>query len=103
MKKSVAPALVVAGALLQSPLAAQQAKTPASPMSYSQPFVRDPPRGDQQIARQNRRREPRRDAHQQGGLFGIERHGAIMLPHRLYVGRPLEVPSTWLRTLTLWS
>src|SRR5713101_1228177 len=48
MKKSFAArgllalALVVAGAFLQSPLAAQQAKTPAAPMSYSQPFVRDP-------------------------------------------------------------
>src|SRR5438128_12107450 len=48
MKKSFAArgllalALVVAGAFLQSPLGAQQAKTPASPMSYSQPFVRDP-------------------------------------------------------------
>src|SRR5713101_4124029 len=48
MKKSFAArgllalALVAAGAFLQSPLAAQQAKTPASPMSYSQPFVRDP-------------------------------------------------------------
>src|SRR5467141_1618712 len=41
MKKSFA-ALAVAGAFLQSPLAAQSAKTPASPMSYSQPFVRDP-------------------------------------------------------------
>ncbi|HMB80275.1 MAG TPA: M14 family zinc carboxypeptidase, partial [Vicinamibacterales bacterium] len=42
MKKSVALALVVAGVSLQSPLAAQQAKMPASPMSPSQPFVRDP-------------------------------------------------------------
>ena len=42
MKKSVALALLVAGACLQSPLGAQQAKTPASPMSPSQPFVRDP-------------------------------------------------------------
>src|SRR5213594_2457005 len=42
MKKSVALALAVAGALMQSPLAAQQAKMPASPMSYPQPFVRDP-------------------------------------------------------------
>src|SRR5436190_17248961 len=42
MKKLVALALAVAGAFLQSPLAAQQAKTPAAPTSYSQPFVRDP-------------------------------------------------------------
>src|SRR5437667_2299800 len=37
---SLAP--FVACAFLQSPLGAQQAKMPASPMSYSQPFVRDP-------------------------------------------------------------
>src|SRR5439155_5539490 len=42
MKKSVALALVVACAFLQSPLGAQQAKMPASPMSYPQTFVRDP-------------------------------------------------------------
>ena len=42
MKKSLALALLVTGAILQSPLAAQQAKIPASPMSPSQPFVRDP-------------------------------------------------------------
>src|SRR4051794_36063441 len=42
MKKSVALALVVAGVSLQSPLTAQQAKAPASPMSPSAPFVRDP-------------------------------------------------------------
>jgi hypothetical protein len=42
MKKSVALALVVAGVCLQSPLVAQQTKTSASPMSPSQPFVRDP-------------------------------------------------------------
>jgi len=38
----LALALVVACAFLQSPLGAQQAKMPASPMSYPQPFVRDP-------------------------------------------------------------
>src|SRR5476649_2293429 len=42
MKKSVALALVVAGVSLQSPLSAQQAKAAVSPMSPSQPFVRDP-------------------------------------------------------------
>ena len=42
MKKSVALALLVAGVCLQSPLAAQQAKPAASPMSPSQPFLRDP-------------------------------------------------------------
>ncbi len=42
MKNAVALALIVAGAVLQSPLAAQQGKAPASPMSPSQPFVRDP-------------------------------------------------------------
>src|SRR5438034_5255260 len=38
----LALALVVACAFLQSSLGAQQAKMPASPMSYPQPFVRDP-------------------------------------------------------------
>jgi len=42
MNKSLTLALVVAGVSLQSPLAAQQSKTPALPMSPSQPFVRDP-------------------------------------------------------------
>jgi hypothetical protein len=42
MKKSVALALLVAGVCLQSPLGAQPAKTTASPMSPSTPFVRDP-------------------------------------------------------------
>ena len=42
MKKSVALAIVVAGLCLQSPVSAQQGKAPASPMSPSQPFVRDP-------------------------------------------------------------
>ena len=42
MKKSLALALIVAGVSLQSPLAAQQAKAPASPMSPSLPFLRDP-------------------------------------------------------------
>jgi hypothetical protein len=42
MKKSLALALLVTGAILQSPLAAQKANAPASPMTPSQPFVRDP-------------------------------------------------------------
>jgi hypothetical protein len=43
MKNSVALALIVACAFLQSPLFARQAKTPPpSPMSPTQPFVRDP-------------------------------------------------------------
>src|SRR5471032_2332241 len=42
MTKSVALALLLAGVILQSPLAAQSAKAPASPMSPTQPFVRDP-------------------------------------------------------------
>ncbi len=42
MKKAVALALIVAGAVLQSPLAAQQPKSALTPMSPSQPFVRDP-------------------------------------------------------------
>ncbi len=42
MKKSLALALLAAGVCLQSPLGAQQAKTAASPMSPSTPFVRDP-------------------------------------------------------------
>jgi Zinc carboxypeptidase len=42
MKKSLALALLVAGACLQSPLGAQQAKPAASPMSPSTPFLRDP-------------------------------------------------------------
>src|SRR5262245_12226372 len=42
MKKAVTLALLVAGVCLQSPLRAQQAKTTASPMSPSTPFVRDP-------------------------------------------------------------
>ena len=42
MMKSVALALVVAGVSLQPALAAQKGKAPASPMSPSQPFVRDP-------------------------------------------------------------
>jgi len=42
MKKSVALALLVAGACLQSSLSAQQGKMPASPMSPSTPFLRDP-------------------------------------------------------------
>ena len=42
MKKSVALALIVAGVSLQSPLAAQQAKAAASPMSPTLPFLRDP-------------------------------------------------------------
>ncbi len=42
MKKSVTLALLVAGVCLQSPLGAQPAKTTASPMSASTPFVRDP-------------------------------------------------------------
>src|SRR5471030_634233 len=41
MTKSVALALVLAGVCFPSPLAAQQAKAAASPMSPSQPFVRD--------------------------------------------------------------
>jgi hypothetical protein len=44
MMKSVALALLAAGVCLQSPLGAQPARTagPMSPMSASQPFVRDP-------------------------------------------------------------
>ena len=42
MKKSLALALIVAGVSLPSPVAAQQAKTAASPMSPSLPFLRDP-------------------------------------------------------------
>ena len=42
MTKSVALALVAAGAFLQAPLAAQQAKPAASPLAPSQPFARDP-------------------------------------------------------------
>src|ERR1022692_2597401 len=42
MTKSVALALIAVGAILQSSLAAHQSKAPASPMSPSQPFVRDP-------------------------------------------------------------
>ena len=42
MKKSLALALLVTGAILQSPLAAQKANAPAAPMTPSQPFVRDP-------------------------------------------------------------
>src|ERR1700730_18940251 len=42
MKKSLALALVAAAVSLPSSLAAQPAKTAASPMSPSQPFVRDP-------------------------------------------------------------
>ena len=43
MKKSVALALLVASACMQSSLSAQQGKAPASsPMSPSQPFMRDP-------------------------------------------------------------
>src|SRR5476651_2701368 len=42
MTRHLALAVLVAGAFLQSPLAAQQGKTPVSPMSPSLPFVRDP-------------------------------------------------------------
>ena len=42
MKKSVALALIVAGVSLQSPLSAQQGKQPASPMSPTLSFSRDP-------------------------------------------------------------
>jgi hypothetical protein len=43
MKKFVTLALIVAGACLQSPsLAAQPGKSATAPMSFSQPFVRDP-------------------------------------------------------------
>jgi hypothetical protein len=42
MKKSLALALVAAAVSLPSSLAAQQSKTPASPMSPSLPFSRDP-------------------------------------------------------------
>jgi hypothetical protein len=42
MKNFLALALIVASVSLQSPLAAQQAKGPASPMSPTLPFLRDP-------------------------------------------------------------
>jgi hypothetical protein len=42
MKKSMALAILVAGVSLQSPLAAQKATEPASPMTPSPPFARDP-------------------------------------------------------------
>ena len=41
MKNYVALAVIVSGAVLQSPLSARQAR-PAAPTSFEQPFVRDP-------------------------------------------------------------